>query len=117
MEIVGNRIVEFYGLRAQWDYVGDLYHGYYGALAVAVAGFTPIPYKLFTIAAGAFKIDFILFVIASVLSRSARFFLVAGLIFYFGAKVKRLIDKYFDALAFGFTAMLVGGFVAVKYFF
>jgi len=113
MEVVGNRIVEIYGFAEKWDYVGSLYQNY-AAWAVAVAGLTPIPYKLFTIAAGAFKIDFVTFVIASVLSRSARFFLVGGLIYLFGPPIRAFIDKYFNLLAIVFMILLIGGFVLIK---
>lgn len=114
MEAVGNHILAMYGLMDKWDYVGRLYQAYAG-WAVAIAGFTPIPYKLFTIAGGAFKIDFLVFVIASVLSRSARFFLVAGLIYVFGPPIKSFIDRYFNLLAVVFMILLIGGFVLVKY--
>lgn len=115
MEAVGNRIITFYGFMDKWELVGSLYNRY-AAWAVGIAGFTPIPYKVFTIAGGAFKIDFLVFVIASVLSRSARFFLVAGLIYYFGPTIRGFIDRYFNLLAIVFVVLLIGGFIAVKYF-
>lgn len=114
MEALGNHILAIYGLLDKWDYVGRLYQTYAG-WAVAIAGFTPIPYKVFTIAGGAFKIDFFVFVIASALSRSARFFLVAGLIYLFGPPIKNFIDRYFNLLAVVFMILLIGGFVLVKY--
>ncbi|MDQ7783976.1 MAG: YqaA family protein [Desulfomonilaceae bacterium] len=114
MEVVGNRIVAFYGFMDKWQAVGELYNNY-AAWAVAIAGFTPIPYKVFTIAGGAFKIDFLVFVLASFVSRSARFFLVSTLIYYFGPPIKSFIDKYFNTLAIVFAVLLVGGFVLVKY--
>lgn len=84
---------------------------------IFTAGFTPIPYKVFTITAGAFNINLILFVIASIISRAGRFFLVAFLIWKFGDPIKSFIDKYFNWLAIAFTILLVGGFVAIKYMF
>jgi membrane protein YqaA with SNARE-associated domain len=78
--------------------------------AVAVAGFTPIPYKVFTISAGAFILDFVRFVIASVLSRSARFFLVAGLFYLFGPAINQFISQYFNLLSILFIVLLVLGF-------
>ena len=116
MEAVGNRIIEFYGFAQKWSQVGELYNKW-AAWAVGIAGFTPIPYKVFTIAAGAFKIDFPTFVLASAISRSARFFLVGGLIYFFGAPIRNFIDKYFDILAIVFTVLLVGGFILIKYVF
>jgi len=83
--------------------------------AVFTAGFTPIPYKVFTIAGGVARISFPLFVLASVLSRSARFFLVSGLIYLFGPKIKTFIDRYFNILVVVFTILLIGGFVVLKY--
>lgn len=116
MEVLGNRIIAFYGVMDQWSYVGQLYNTY-AAWAVGIAGFTPIPYKVFTIAGGAFKIDFLVFVLASAVSRSARFFIVAALIYFFGAPIRAFIDKYFNILVIVFTVLLVGGFVLIKYVF
>lgn len=87
----------------------------YNFWIVFTAGFTPIPYKVITISAGAFNIDVIMFVIASVISRGARFFLVAFLIWKFGPQIRNFIDKYFNWLAIAFTVLLIGGFVAIKY--
>jgi membrane protein DedA with SNARE-associated domain len=81
------------------------------------AAFTPIPYKVATIAAGATQMPFLPFLIASAAGRTARFFLVAGLIWKFGPAIKTAIDKYFDKLAIAFVVLLVLGFVAVKYIF
>ncbi len=84
---------------------------------IFTAGFTFIPYKIFTISAGAFKINFIMFVVASIIGRSARFFLVAGLIWKFGDPMREFIDKYFNLLAFIFTVLLILGFIIIKYVF
>ncbi|MBL6972175.1 MAG: DedA family protein, partial [Desulfobacterales bacterium] len=86
MASIGSPIVDFYGLGAKVEYIGALYNKY-DAWAVGVAGFTPIPYKVFTIAAGVFKINFSVFVLTSLVSRSARFFIVGGLIYIFGSKI------------------------------
>jgi membrane protein YqaA with SNARE-associated domain len=83
--------------------------------AVFTAGLTPIPYKVFTIAAGVFGINFGEFVVASALGRSARFFLVAGLIRVFGPPIKEFIDKYFNLLSIVFVILLVGGFFVVRW--
>jgi membrane protein YqaA with SNARE-associated domain len=114
MASIGSRIVDFYGLGSKVEYIGTLYNTY-DAWAVGIAGFTPIPYKLFTIAAGVFKINFWVFVLASIASRSARFFLVGGLIYVFGPGIQNFIDKYFNLLAVAFTVLLVLGFVVIKY--
>ena len=81
---------------------------------VFTAGFTPIPFKLITISSGTFNINFFMFIIASVLSRSARFFLLATLLFIFGEKIRFFIEKYFNLLAILFTILLIVGFVVVK---
>jgi len=82
---------------------------------VFTAGFTPIPFKLITISAGTFNINFIMFVVASVISRSARFFIVATLIKVFGDPIKEFIEEYFNLLAIAFTILLIGGFIIIKY--
>jgi membrane protein YqaA with SNARE-associated domain len=114
MASVGHEIIHLYGFTDKWELVGSLYNQY-AAWAVGIAGFTPIPYKLFTIAGGAFNIDFPVFVIASVISRSARFFLVAGLIYFFGPAIRGFIERYFNILAVVFVVLLIGGFALVKY--
>jgi len=92
--------------------VGELYDTY-DFWAIFLAGLTPIPYKVFTLSAGVFAINFPIFVIASVLSRGLRFFLVAALIWKFGPPVSRFIDRYFNLLTFIFGILLVLGFVIV----
>jgi membrane protein YqaA with SNARE-associated domain len=86
-------------------------------LAVFTAGFTPIPYKVFTITAGVCKIDFFIFLIASFVSRALRFYLVSAIIWKFGAPIKSWIEKYFNMVAIGFTVLLIGGFIVIKYLF
>lgn len=87
----------------------------YGFWYVFAAGFTPIPYKVFTIASGVFKLNFFLFLLASLISRSLRFFLVAALFKKFGPEIKSFIDKYFNWLALLFFLLLFGGFLVIKY--
>jgi len=84
---------------------------------VFLAGFTPIPYKVFTIASGVFKMNFPLFLLASTLSRSLRFFVVAALFRKFGPGIKSFIEKYFNLLAILFFILLFGGFLVIKYLF
>jgi membrane protein YqaA with SNARE-associated domain len=89
-----------------------------GAWAVGIAGFTPIPYKVFTIAAGFFEMSFGVFILASAISRSARFFVVAGLVGLlfdrFGPRIKDFIDRYFNALAVAFVVLLILGFLSLR---
>ena len=87
----------------------------YEGWAIAVAGFTPIPYKVFTLTAGFMRADFRIFLLASTLSRAARFFLVALLIYKFGPSVRIFIEKYFNILTVLFAVLLIGGFILLKY--
>ncbi len=114
MEVAGNRILRFYGASDKFDSIKRLYDRH-DAWAVAIAGFTPIPYKVFTIAAGVFRIRFGVFVLASIVGRSGRFFLVAGLIYWFGESIRAFIDAYFNLLSIAFVVLLVLGFVAVRF--
>ena len=84
---------------------------------VFTAGFTPLPYKLFTITGGLFGINLAMFVVASVISRGLRFFLIGWLIWRFGAPIKSFIDRYFNLLAIAFTVLLIGSFVLIGYCF
>ncbi len=87
----------------------------YNFWIIFTAGFTPVPYKLFTIAGGVFHINLPMFIVGSVVSRGLRFFLISGLIWKFGAPIKVFIDKYFNWLALAFTVLLIGSFFLVRY--
>jgi len=108
---------ELLDVAQHWFNDKEMYGMKVGVWAVGIAGFTPIPYKVFTIAAGFFEMAFIPFLIASAISRSARFFVVGGLIglLYrrFGNRIQEFIDKYFNLLALAFVVLLVLGFVVV----
>lgn len=112
-EQVGRPILELYGAGATFEHVGELYRQNL-VVALGTAGFTPVPYKVFTIAGGAFAVPLLTFVLISLVSRGARFFLVAGLIMYFGPSIKTFIDRYFNLLSIIFVVLLVGGFAVVK---
>ncbi|MFS8637175.1 MAG: YqaA family protein [Gemmatimonadota bacterium] len=83
--------------------------------AVFIAGFTPIPYKVFTLSSGVFGISFPVFIVASLVGRGLRFFLLAGLIYFFGPGIQGFIDRYFDRLVWLFFALLVGGFLLLEF--
>lgn len=89
----------------------------YDFWVVFTAGFTPIPYKVITIGSGVFQINLLIFLLASVISRSLRFFLVAWLLFRYGPGVRDFIDRYFNLLSLVFVVLLVGGFLLLKYVF
>jgi membrane protein YqaA with SNARE-associated domain len=114
-EAMGQPILELYGAMGHYENVKVLYdeHAFWAILA---AGFTPIPYKVFTIAAGAFEVSLGTLIAASILGRSGRFFLVAALFYFFGAPIKRFIDKYFEIITILFLVFLIGGFVVIRLF-
>lgn len=114
-EFVGLPILNFYGIMDKFSFVKEKYNANAFA-AISVAGFTPIPYKLFTIAAGVCKINPWIFILASSVSRSGRFFIVAGLVYLFGPKIKNFIDRYFNIISVAFVLLLIVGFFVVKLF-
>lgn len=115
METIGTKIVDFYNGWDVWQKVVQTFNGELGYWFIAAAAFTPIPYKISTIAAGATNMSFLPFVIISVIGRGLRFFVVGALIYFFGPPVKVFIDKYFGKLAFLFFLLLLGGFFAIKF--
>ena len=112
-ETVGSYVVNLYNLQDAFDKIKLMYQDN-AFMAVAIAGFTPIPYKVFTIAAGVCRINLGVFILASVLSRSARFFIVATIIRFGGAPAKKFIDRYFNLLTIIFVALLIAGFLLIK---
>lgn len=115
MDGLGRPIIELYNAQAAYAEVEQRFVAH-GGWAVAIAGFTPIPYKVFTIAAGATQLSLSSFVLASVVSRSARFFLISGLIYYYGPTIKVFIDKYFNILTIVFTVLVLLGFVLLGWY-
>ena len=100
--------------QATFDQVRALYQGN-AFLAILTAAFTPIPYKVFTVAAGVLDVGLATLVAASIVGRSGRFFLIAAVIYFFGARVRALIDRYFDLFTWGLLALGIAGFLAVRY--
>ncbi|MGC8964379.1 MAG: YqaA family protein [Brevinematia bacterium] len=113
-ESVGKFLLNLYHYWDAYYSVKKIFDSY-GFVAILIAGFTPIPYKVFTIASGSFYLNFPLFVLASLLSRGARFFLVSVLLLFFGQKIRDFIEKYFDWLALAFVVLIVAGFLVIKY--
>lgn len=113
-DTVGNWIITTYHLQEEFANLAGIY-AEYTFFAVLLAGFTPIPYKLFSIAAGVFAINFPLFVLASIFGRGGRFFLVSYLMHHFGKRYKDKIEKYIDILGFAFVFLVIIGIVAVQY--
>ena len=113
-EQIGRPVLEFYGAMDKFGAVGELYRANL-VLALGTAAFTPIPFKVFTIAGGAFGVPFLPFVAISAIGRALRFFAVATLIYFFGPPIKAFIDRYFNLLSIIFVVALVGGFVVVRF--
>lgn len=113
-EIVGKFIVNTYHLENIVALVEKKY-AENAFLTVFTAAFTPIPYKVITIAAGLFKISLGILIVASIIGRAARFFLVALALFIFGEKISKSIEKYFDIISIVFMLLLVGGYMMIKY--
>ena len=113
-EAIGRPILDFYGYAQQFAEFRAAYNEW-GAWIVAMAGFTPFPYKVITIASGVTGLDLWSFAIASALSRGARFFLVAALLRRWGPPLRRFIEANLGLLTTGFFLLLFGGFVVARY--
>lgn len=111
---IGAPIIEFYGYADKFDRFKDAYN-VWGGWIVAFFGLTPFPYKVITLASGVTHLNLAVFIVASVLSRSLRFFLVAGLLWKFGEPIRDFIEKYLGLLTIIFFVLLIGSFLALKY--
>jgi membrane protein YqaA with SNARE-associated domain len=112
-ESVGRPILEFYGLMEKYGEVQELYRRY-DVWAVGIAGLTPIPYKAFTVTAGAFGISLPGFVAASIVGRGLRFGLVAALLRLWGEPAREFIDRHLGILTILFAVLLIGGFFVIR---
>jgi membrane protein YqaA with SNARE-associated domain len=112
---IGNAIVDFYGLQQQFDQFQEAFQTY-GAWILVIKGMTPIPYKLLTITAGVAKLDIAVFVLASIISRAMRFFLVAALLYLFGPPIQTFIERRLTLVTTLFVVLVVAGVAAVKLF-
>ena len=110
---IGIVLINFYHLEESINEFKNYYNSY-GAWIVIIAGFTPFPFKVITIASGLFQLNFFIFLICSIISRGARFYLVAGLLYFFGKKIKLFIDKYFNILTILFFIILIGSILVIK---
>lgn len=111
-EEIGRPIIDFYGYADKYSVFQGWYEEY-GGWIVAAGGFTPIPYKVVTIATGVVQLDLGTFITASVLSRGARFLIICALLWRFGTPIRAFIEKYLGLLALAFFAILFLGFVAI----
>lgn len=113
-ESLGQWLISLYGYSDRLEEFRALYREY-GAWIILIKGLTPIPYKLVTIASGLAGYDFLWFVVLSLITRGARFFLIAGLLKIYGEPIRAFIEKRLELVTIFFLVILVGGFVAVKY--
>ncbi|PCJ34314.1 MAG: cytochrome B [Alphaproteobacteria bacterium] len=113
-DIIGQPIIDFYHMQDKFLWFQAKYNEW-GAWIVSIAGFSPVPYKVVTIASGMTEMSLTTFIIASALSRSARFFLVAFLLWKFGVPIRNFIEKRLGLLALIFCVLLLGSFIALKY--
>jgi len=115
-ETIGEWLVKTYGLQSGLTAFRTGFDEY-GTWIILIKGLTPIPYKLVTIASGAAHFDLFTFVWASILTRGARFFLVAALLWKYGEPIRTFIEKRLTLLTWLFLIALIGGFVAFRYMF
>ena len=113
-ERIGERVVSFYGYGEQFTTFQGWYNDY-GLIIVFVAGLTPLPYKVFTIASGVTGLDFATFLIGSVISRGARFYVEAALLWWLGDPIQRFIESNLQWAVSGVVVLLVGGFVVLRF--
>lgn len=113
-EEVGKPVLDFYGYQAEFKEFQATYNAW-GAWAVFIAGVTPFPYKVITILSGVTGLDVVVFTVASIASRGLRFYVVAWLLWRFGPPIKDFIERRLQLLFWSFCALLVGGFVLVKF--
>ncbi|MCK0138695.1 YqaA family protein [Aliiroseovarius sp. F47248L] len=113
-ESVGQPVLEFYGKTGEFDHFADTYNQW-GAWAVLIAGITPFPYKVITILSGSTGLNFGVFMVSSVIARGLRFFVVAALLWKFGAPIRDFIERRLGLMFILFVVILLGGFYLVKY--
>lgn len=106
---VAEPLLQFYGAMGQFEHVQSLFLAY-GLWVVLVAGFSPIPFKVVTIAAGAFGLPFGGFLAAVVASRGARFFLEGGLLMWGGVRLRALVERHFEILTLIVVLLVISGF-------
>ncbi len=111
---IGKPLLDAYGYTEKFASFAQQYNDY-GAWIVFIFGVTPFPYKVITIASGWTQLNLIVFILASIASRGLRFFIVAGLLYFFGPHIRDFIEKRLGLVFTVFVILLIGGFVAIKY--
>ena len=115
-EYLGEPILNFYGYGQKLQDAADLFNDW-GPWILIAKGWTPFPYKVLTISAGFFKMNIVAFILASIVARAMRFYLVAALLFWFGPPIRDFIERRLSLVTTVFVVLLVGGFVAIRYVF
>lgn len=113
-ETIGEPLLQLYGYQDKFATFAESYNQF-GAWIVFIAGVTPIPFKVITIASGTVGLNFATFMLASLLARGLRFFTVAALLYFFGPPIRAFIERHLSLVFTVFCVLLVGGFVVVKY--
>lgn len=113
-EFIGEPILKLYGYGEKFQATADLFNAW-GPWILIAKGWTPFPYKVLTISAGVFKMPLLPFVLASIVARAMRFYLVAGLLYWFGPPIRDFIERRLALVTTLFLVLLVGGFVAIRY--
>lgn len=111
---IGVAILDFFNYREKFEEFRHMYNNW-GAWIVFGAGITPFPYKIITIASGTTHLNLIVFIIASIIARGLRFFLIAGLLWKYGEPMKTYIEKNLGWLSIVFFVLLIGGFFLIKF--
>ena len=113
-DTIGQAIFDFYGKADKVVSFNQRFNDY-GAWAVLIAGVTPFPYKVITIMSGWSGLSLPVFIVSSIIARGLRFFIVAALLWKFGAPIRVFIEKYLGLLFTAFVVLLIGGIYLVKY--
>ncbi|WP_420860154.1 YqaA family protein [Marivivens marinus] len=113
-DTVGQPVLDFYGKGDDFAAFADRYNEW-GAWAVLIAGVTPFPFKVITIASGATGLSIPVFIVASIIARALRFFIVAALLWKFGPPIRDFIERRLGLAFTAFCVLLVGGFILVRY--
>ena len=111
---IGKPVLAFYGYSGRIDTALEWFKDW-GVWILIAKGWTPFPYKVLTIAAGAAQMNLPAFIIASIVARAMRFYLVAGLLYFYGEPIRAFIEQRLTLVTTVFVALLLGGFVAIRY--
>lgn len=114
-EAIGYKILEFYNLMGPFHTLQNWFNTW-GFWIIVIKGFTPIPFKVVTITSGVTKLNFWIFMLASLIARGARFFLVAAVLYKYGEKANKIIEDHIVTLAISFVVALIAGYFLIKLF-